>query len=83
MNKTNRQDMNQKTDFNNWSISYLKDIYQCGKCKKRNPIVMKSNNNNNTNNTNNNNNTHNTNNTNLKMQKQFQNCLYCGNPNYV
>lgn len=82
MNKTNRQDMNQKTDFNNWSISYLKDIYQCGKCKKRNPIVMQPNTNN-TNNTNKTNNTNNTNNTNLKKQKQFQNCLYCGNPNYV
>ena len=73
MNKTNRQDRNQKTDFNNWSISYLNDIYQCSKCKKRNPIVMQSNTNN----------TNNTNNPNLKMQKQFQNCLYCGNPNYV
>ena len=72
MNKTNRQDMNQKTDFNNWSISYLKDyIYQCSKCKKRNTIVMQSYN------------TNNTNNINPKMQKQFQNCLYCGNPNYV
>jgi len=70
MNKTNRLEMNQKTDFNSWSISYLKDIYQCNKCKKRNPIVMQSN-------------TNNTNNTNPKIQKQFQNCLYCGNPNYV
>ena len=35
----NRDNMKQKTDFNNWSISYLRDIYQCGKCKKRNTIV--------------------------------------------
>jgi hypothetical protein len=70
MNKTNRQDMNQKTDFNSWSISYLKDIYQCSKCKKRNQIVMQSN-------------TCTSNNTNPKIQKLFQNCLYCGNPNYV
>ena len=79
MNKTNnRQNMNQKTDFNNWSISYLKEIYQCGKCKKRNPIVLSTNN---------------ITTTNLKgneikqhgqtRQKSFQNCLYCGNPNYV
>jgi len=73
MNKTNnRQNMNQKTDFNNWSISYLREIYQCGKCKKRNPIVLSSNN---------------ATSVNLKgneiSQKLFQNCLYCGNPNYV
>lgn len=67
--------MKQKTDFNNWSISYLKDIYQCSKCKKRNTIVL----NNNSNISNNN-----------KIpgsekveKKNFQNCLYCGNPNYV
>jgi len=76
MNKTNRQDMNQKTDFNNWSISYLKDIYQCSKCKKRNPIVMQPN-------IQNAYNSNNSNNTNAKIQKQFQNCLYCGNPNYI
>jgi hypothetical protein len=76
--KNNRENMKQKTDFNNWSISYLKEIYQCGKCKKRNTIVLSSSN------------TNNTNNTNLQGneirqqgQKQFQNCLYCGNPNYV
>jgi DNA-directed RNA polymerase subunit RPC12/RpoP len=64
----NRDNMKQKTDFNNWSISYLRDIYQCGKCKKRNTIVFSSNN--------------------IVLQQQkreklYQNCLYCGNPNYV
>jgi DNA-directed RNA polymerase subunit RPC12/RpoP len=64
----NRDNMKQKTDFNNWSISYLRDIYQCGKCKKRNTIVFSSNN--------------------IvlqqkKREKLYQNCLYCGNPNYV
>ena len=64
----NRDNMKQKTDFNNWSISYLRDIYQCGKCKKRNTIIFSSNN--------------------IVLQQQkreklYQNCLYCGNPNYV
>jgi hypothetical protein len=74
--KNNRENMKQKTDFNKWSISYLRDIiFQCSKCKKRNTIILSSSN---------------TNNTNLQgngiiqpRQKQFQNCLYCGNPNYV
>jgi len=30
----------QKTDFNSWSISYLTEIFQCGKCKKRNTITL-------------------------------------------
>jgi transcription elongation factor Elf1 len=34
----------QKTDFNSWSISYLKEIFQCSKCKKRNTIVSSLNN---------------------------------------
>lgn len=68
MNKTNRSDMKQKTDFNNWSISYLRDIYQCSRCKKRNTIVLPSNS---------------IKNNNQNGAKQFQNCLYCGNPNYV
>jgi hypothetical protein len=71
MNKTNRQDMRQKTDFNNWSISYLRDIYQCCKCKKRNTILLTSTT------------TTTANNTNQNGAKLFQNCLYCGNPNYV
>jgi hypothetical protein len=29
----------QKTDFNSWSISYLTQIFQCSKCKKRNTIT--------------------------------------------
>ena len=66
MNKTNRQDMKQKTDFNSWSINYLREIYQCNKCKKRNTIVLQSNKI-----------------SQMREQKQFQNCLYCGNPNYV
>jgi DNA-directed RNA polymerase subunit RPC12/RpoP len=66
--QNNRDNMKQKTDFNNWSISYLRDIYQCGKCKKRNTIVFSSGN--------------------IVLQQQkreklYQNCLYCGNPNYV
>ena len=63
MNKTNNKDMMQKTDFNHWSISYLKEIYQCSKCKKRNTIVASFN---------------------LQGEKQrYQNCVYCGNPNYI
>ena len=30
----------QKTDFNSWSISYLTEIFQCSKCKKRNTITL-------------------------------------------
>jgi len=66
MNKTNRPDMKQKTDFNTWSISYLSDIYQCSKCKKRNTIIKTS-----------------PNNKDNITGKKFQNCVYCGNPNYV
>jgi hypothetical protein len=29
----------QKTDFNSWSISYLTEIFQCSKCKKKNTIL--------------------------------------------
>ena len=38
---SNRQDANQKTDFNRWSISYLPEIFQCSKCKKRNTVMIK------------------------------------------
>lgn len=31
--------MKQKTAFNSWSISYLRNIYSCNKCKKRNTIL--------------------------------------------
>jgi hypothetical protein len=53
----------QKTDFNSWSISYLTEIFQCGKCKKRNTITLG-----------------------LKDEERkpkHQNCVYCGNPNYI
>ena len=53
----------QKTDFNSWSISYLTEIFQCGKCKKRNTITLG-----------------------LKVEERkpkHQNCVYCGNPNYI
>ena len=36
---SNRKDLNQKTDFNSWSISYLTEIFQCSKCKKRNTLL--------------------------------------------
>lgn len=65
INKLSRSELNQKTDFNNWSITYLREIFQCSKCKKRNNIVM------------------NTTNNISPDQKQFQNCMYCGNPNYI
>ena len=69
--------MKQKTDFNNWSISYLREIYQCSKCKKRNTIVLN-------NNSNNKNNIISQSEKIEKVEKpRFQNCLYCGNPNYV
>jgi len=60
---SNRKDINQKTEFNNWSISYLTEIFQCSKCKKRNTIVscLKS----------------------EERKPTFQNCAYCGNPNYI
>ena len=38
---SNRHDINQKTDFNRWSISYLTEIFQCSKCKKRNTVFIK------------------------------------------
>ena len=64
---SNRKEINQKTDFNNWSISYLTEIFQCGRCKKRNTVS--SNNNNNT--------------ANNQSPIKYQKCIYCGNPNYV
>jgi hypothetical protein len=60
--------MKQKTEFNNWSISYLSEIYQCSKCKKRNTVIFSSNN---------------LTSQKGKREKLYQNCLYCGNPNYV
>ena len=61
---SNRKDINQKTEFNKWSISYLTEIFQCSRCRKRNTIVLSSNNN-------------------QERKANFQNCAYCGNPNYV
>ena len=61
---SNRKDINQKTDFNKWSISYLTEIFQCSRCKKRNNVVLSSNNN-------------------QERTTKFQNCAYCGNPNYI
>jgi hypothetical protein len=61
---SNRKDINQKTEFNKWSISYLTEIFQCSRCRKRNTIVLSSNNN-------------------QERKTNFQNCLYCGNPNYI
>jgi len=61
---SNRKDINQKTDFNKWSISYLTEIFQCSRCRKRNTIVLSSNNN-------------------QERKINFQNCVYCGNPNYI
>ena len=54
----------QKTEFNSWSISYLTEIFQCSKCRKRNTITVASNNN-------------------QERKIDFQNCNYCGNPNYI
>ena len=53
----------QKTEFNSWSISYLTQIFQCSKCKKRNTIVSSV--------------------KNEERKIDFQNCSYCGNPNYI
>lgn len=53
----------QKTDFNSWSISYLTQIFQCSKCKKRNTISYSQ--------------------KNEERKTDFQNCSYCGNPNYI
>jgi hypothetical protein len=60
---SNRKDINQKTEFNKWSISYLTEIFQCSKCKKRNTFVPFS--------------------KSEEIKIIFQNCLYCGNPNYI
>ena len=53
----------QKTEFNSWSISYLTQIFQCSKCKKRNTITSFV--------------------KNEERKIDFQNCSYCGNPNYI
>ena len=60
---SNRKDISQKTEFNSWSISYLTEIFQCSKCKKRNNVApcLK----------------------NEERKPKFQNCMYCGNPNYI
>lgn len=63
----NIKDKKKKTEFNNWSISYLSEIFECRKCKKRNPIIQQSN----------------IINSKIQIQNKFQNCLFCGNPNYV
>ena len=60
---SNRKEINQKTEFNNWSISYLTQIFQCTKCKKRNTILSSV--------------------KNEERKIDFQNCMYCGNPNYI
>ena len=39
----NRKQLQQKTDFNSWSISMLNTIYKCSKCKKYNTIFKKEN----------------------------------------
>jgi transcription elongation factor Elf1 len=39
MNATNRKQLQQKTEFNNWSISMLSTIFRCSKCKKNNTIL--------------------------------------------
>ena len=53
----------QKTEFNSWSISYLSEIFQCSKCKKRNNVTSYL--------------------KNEERKPAFQNCMYCGNPNYI
>ena len=61
---SNRKDIKQKTDFNKWSISYLTEIFECSRCRKRNSIFLSSN---------------------IIQERinNFQNCMYCGNPNYI
>ena len=59
---SNRKDIHQKTDFNTWSISYLTEIFQCTRCKKRNNIIKDNQG---------------------KTTLLYQNCMYCGNPNYI
>ena len=39
MNINNRKQLQQKTDFNSWSISMLNTIFKCSKCKKNNTIM--------------------------------------------
>ena len=63
INKLNRPELNQKTEFNNWSITYLREIFQCTKCKKRNTFAPSANS--------------------EERKINFQNCMYCGNPNYI
>jgi transcription elongation factor Elf1 len=53
----------QKTEFNSWSISYLQEIFQCSKCKKRNTILSST--------------------KNEERKINYQNCMFCGNPNYI
>jgi hypothetical protein len=65
INKLNKPELNEKTDFNNWSITYLREVIQCSKCKKRNTIVKNSAF------------------TFSHNQRMFQNCMFCGNPNYI
>ena len=60
---SNRRDINQKTDFNKWSISYLTEIFQCSRCRKRNNVTSSLNS--------------------EERKPKFQNCMYCGNPNYI
>jgi hypothetical protein len=60
---SSRKELKQKNEFNNWSISYLTEIFQCSKCKKRNNVALC-----------------------LKSEERkpkFQNCMYCGNHNYI
>jgi transcription elongation factor Elf1 len=63
INKLSRPELNQKTEFNNWSITYLREIFQCSKCKKRNTITCSVDS--------------------EERKINFQNCMYCGNPNYI
>jgi hypothetical protein len=39
MNVNNRKQLQQKTEFNSWSISMLNTIFKCSKCKKNNNII--------------------------------------------
>ena len=64
---SNRQEINQKTEFNRWSISYLQEIFQCSKCKKRNTLFLSSKQYEEY----------------KKLNKLYQNCSYCGNPNFI
>jgi len=64
---SNRQDANQKTDFNRWSISYLTEIFQCRRCKKRNTVSIEQNKLQHQ----------------FDYKINYQHCAYCGNPNYI